>query len=361
MQRPDTPSSKLTAEGPTLALATTIPTEDPAEMGERFRRLEEIGYDVGFSFESRHDPFLPLALASATTERIGLGTAVAIGFARNPMVLASVAWDLQRMTAGRFRLGLGSQVRPHIERRFSEPWHRPAERMGELVRAIRSIWTSWQTGDPLDFRGDHYTHTIMIPAFDPGPLEWAPPPILVGGVGPKMVETAGRDADGLIVHPFHTPESLAGATWPALDRGLVAAGRSRSSFEVVAVTMCAPWTDDESEAATRASLAEQLAFYGSTPAYAPTLAAAGLEDLHPELNRLSKEGRWAEMPALIPDELCDAVAVMGPRDQVAGRLVDRIRAMGSSVDTISLVNNRNPDPDDFADVVTEVRAALAST
>src|SRR6476620_398434 len=191
-----------------MHVATTVPTEEPARSGELFARLERIGYETGFSFESKHDPFLPLALASPRTSTLRLGTAVAIGFARNPMVLANVGYDLQLITEGRFVLGLGSQVRPHIEKRFSETWSRPAARMRELVLAIRAIWARWEGTADLHFDGDHYRHTLMTPAFDPGPNPFGPPPIFVGGFGPRMIRVAGEVADGLIVHPFNTRRSL---------------------------------------------------------------------------------------------------------------------------------------------------------
>jgi probable F420-dependent oxidoreductase len=221
------------------------------------------------------------------------------------------------------------------------------------VQAIKAIWATWQGDGPLDFRGRFYDHTIMIPAFDPGPNPFGPPPIFTGGFGPRMTEVAGEVADGFIVHPFHTPDSLRALTLPALERGLAASGRSRADLEVVLVTMIVTWTTDEEEAKARASLADQLAFYGSTPAYVPVLACHGFDDLHPELNRLSKEGRWAEMSSLIPEELMAAVAVMGPRREIAAQLRDRVEGLG---DTVSLVNNRNPDPAHFGDIVADLRA-----
>lgn len=352
-----------------MRIATTIPTGDPRRSGAEFAELEALGYDTAFSFESKHDPFLPLALGSTTTSTLRLGTAVAIGFARNPMVLANVGYDLQLITEGRFVLGIGSQVRPHIEHRFSETWSHPAERMREMVQAIKAIWAAWQGEAALDFRGRFYDHTIMIPAFDPGPNPFGPPPVFTGGFGPRMTEVAGEVADGFIVHPFHSPESLRTLTLPALARGRATTGRPADGLEVVLVTMIVTWDDgdEEAEARARASLADQLAFYGSTPAYLPVLACHGADDLHPELNRLSKQGRWSEMAALIPDELMEAVAVIGPRHSIASRLRARIGSVvAGAVDptgaatigpvTVSLVNNRNPDPAHFGDIVAALRA-----
>jgi probable F420-dependent oxidoreductase len=336
-----------------VRIATTVPTQDPRRAADLFADLERIGYDTAFSFESKHDPFLPLALASANTDELRLGTAVAIGFARNPMVLANVGYDLQLLTEGRFVLGLGSQVRPHIERRFSETWSRPAARMRELVLALSAIWSRWQGTADLRFEGEFYRHTLMTPAFDPGPNPFGPPPVFIGGFGPRMIEVAGEVADGLIVHPFNSRRSLEEFVIPALARGRAVAGRDAIAVEIVWVQMVVTWTTDEERATAFRSARDQMAFYGSTPAYAPVLDLHGYADLHPELNRLSKEGRWDDMAALIPDELIEQLAVVGPRREIAGRL--RARSAGIA-DTVSLVNNRNPDPDNFADIVTELRS-----
>ena len=339
-----------------MRIATTVPTQDPRSAGELFAELESIGYDTGFSFESRHDPFLPLALASTTTEHLRLGTAVAIGFARNPMVLANIGHDLARITGGRFVLGLGSQVRPHIERRFSETWSRPAARMRELVLAIRAIWDCWDGRAPLEFRGEFYRHTIMAPAFDPGPHPHGAPPIFLGGFGPRMIGVAGEVADGLIVHPFNTRRSIERIVRPALAEGAARAGRDAGAVELVWVTMVVTWSTDEERDRAMRSAKDQLAFYGSTPAYAPVLELHGFGELHAELNRRSKEGRWDEMAALVPDELVEQVAVVGERSTVAAQVQARCEGV---TDSVSLVNNRNPDPANFADVVADLRRLTA--
>jgi probable F420-dependent oxidoreductase len=197
----------------------TVPTDDLGSARSLYRELEDLGYDRAFSFEAKHDPFLPLAVAAEHTESIGLGTAVAIAFARTPMTIANAAWDLQTLSGGRFTLGLGSQIRPHVEQRFSMPWSRPAARMRELVLAIRAIWSCWQDGAPLDFDGEFYTHTRMVPAFNPGPLATPPPPVHLGAVGPAMTAVAGEVADGLLVHPVNTRRSLLELTLPRERRG----------------------------------------------------------------------------------------------------------------------------------------------
>ncbi|MCH7788241.1 MAG: TIGR03617 family F420-dependent LLM class oxidoreductase [Acidobacteria bacterium] len=335
-----------------MAIYTTLPTSDPASTPETFAQVEKIGYDGAFSFEAAHDPFLPLAAATGTTNDLLLGTAVAIAFARNPMILANLGYDLQQMSRGRFILGLGSQIKPHIERRFSEQWSRPVERMRELVLAVKSIWASWQNGTVLDVRGEFYRHDLMVPAFDPGPNPYGSPPVFIGGVGPRMTEVAAEVAEGLLVHPFHTRRSLETITRPALQRGLDSEGKSTDRFEVVCVTMVVCWDDDESKARALRSLRDQIAFYGSTPAYRPVLETAGHDDLHAELNAMSKRGEWDEMSKRIPLELMEQVAVLGRREEIADRLIERLDNFDVSV---SLVNSRNPDPGHFADIVADLK------
>lgn len=336
-----------------MRVYTTAPLEDPRDARVTFPALERAGYDGAFSFEAKHDPFLPLAVAAEHTQRLRLGTAVAIAFARTPMTLANLGWDLQALTGGRFLLGLGTQVRPHVERRFGMPWLRPVERMRELVQAIRAIWATWEGRGPLRFEGAFYRHTLMIPAFDPGPNPFGPPPIYLGGVGPRMIEAAGEVADGFIAHPFATRRSLAEHVLPALGRGLARAGRRRGDLDVVCATIVVTAEREDELARIRRAVKKQLAFYGSTPAYRPTLACEGYDTLHPELNRLSKEGRWDEMTDLVDDALLDAIAVVAPRREVAARL--RLR-LADLTDAVSLTNNRAPDPTHWADVVADLRA-----
>jgi probable F420-dependent oxidoreductase len=341
-----------------VRISITTPVEDPRQAPRLFAAIEAAGYDGAFSFESRHDPFLPLAAAAATTSTLRLGTAVAIGFARNPMVLAETGNDLQLLTDGRFVLGLGSQIRPHIERRFSETWSAPARRMTELVSAIKAIWAAWSDGSTLDFQGEFYRHTLMTPAFDPGPNPFGPPPVLIGGFGPAMVAAAGEVADGLIVHPFTSRRSFEELTLPALDRGLARSGRARGDLDVVWVSTVVTWSSEAERVAAMASARSQFSFYGSTPAYRPPLDLHGWGDLQPELNRLSKQGRWDQMAELIPDELIETMAVVGPRHEIADRLAARTAGLA---DHVGLVNNRNPDPNHFADIVADLRRSPRKT
>lgn len=335
-----------------MKVFTTAPLEDPRDARSLFRQLEEIGYDGAYSFEAKHDPFLPLAVAAEHTSTIRLGTAIAIAFARNPMNLANLAYDLQSLTGGRFLLGLGSQVRPHIEKRFSSTWSKPPQRMREIVLAIRAIFDCWEGRSELRFEGEFYRHTIMIPAFNPGPNPFGPPPIFLGGFQPKMTEVAGEVADGFICHPFNTRRSLLENTMPALQRGLAKAGRDPADLEIHAATIVIA-SDDEAELGRlKEAVRKQLAFYGSTPAYLPTLACHGWEALHVELNRLSKKGLWDEMAGLIDDEMLHSIAVVGSRKEIAGKLTQRLQGIA---DAVSLTNNRAPDPDHWADIVADIK------
>ncbi len=339
-----------------MRVYTTAPLEDPREAKRSFRHLEEIGYDGAFSFEAKHDPFLPLVLASESTHRLQLGTAIAIAFARNPMNLANLGYGLQSISGGRFILGLGSQVRPHIQNRFSMPWSSPARRMKEIVQAIKAIFSRWEGQAELDFEGEFYRHTLMIPAFDPGPNPFGPPPIYTGGFGPLMTRIAGEVADGFFAHPFNSRESLRKNTLPALVEGLAKVGRSRESLDVICATLTVTADGEEEFERVKLAARKQLAFYGSTPAYRPTLDCHGWSDLHLELNRLSKQGKWDDMTSLIDDEVLEAIAVVGPRNEIAGKLRDRLEGIA---DGVSLTHNRAPDPSQWADVVADLKSDRA--
>lgn len=325
-----------------------ILVDDPRDAGPLAKRLEAAGYDGAFTFEGRHDPFLPLAVAAEHTERITLATAIAVAFARNPMSLAQLGYDLALHSRGRFVLGLGSQIRAHIERRFGAEWSKPAARMRELVLAIRAIWAAWQDGAKLDFRGEFFRHTLMTPVFDPGPNAFGLPPIFVAGVGPKMTEVAGEVADGYFVHPFHTRAFAEQQTLPALTRGLATAGRARADFTVSCQIILAAGDDDATLTRAIAGAKAQISFYASTPAYRPVLECHGRGALQEELNALSKRGAWLEMAGKIDDALLDEIAVVGHREEIAAKL--RARCHGFA-DRVSLVAPYAPDPDLWADVV----------
>ena len=335
-----------------MKVYTTAPLEDPRKARTIYKELEDIGYDGGFSFEAKHDPFLPLAVAAEHTSTLRLGTGIAIAFARNPMNLANQGYDMQSISGGRFVLGLGSQVKPHIEKRFSSVWSHPAERMREIVLAIKAIWNCWEGKAPLDFKGRFYTHTIMIPAFNPGPNPYGTPPIFTGGFGPLMTAVAGEVADGFIAHPFSSRRSLLENTLPALEQGLAKSGRRRTDIEVMCATLVVTADTAEAFAASKLAARKQLAFYGSTPAYLPTLACHGWEELHRELNRLSKAGRWDDMTGLIGDDMLAEIAVVGECREIAGKLRARLAGIA---DSVSITHNRCPDPSHWADVVQALK------
>jgi probable F420-dependent oxidoreductase len=314
--------------------------------------IEAAGYDGLYTFEGSHDPFFPLALAAEHTTRVELFSAIAVAFARNPTTLAQVAFDLQRLSDGRAILGLGSQIKPHIEKRFSMTWSHPAARMRELVLAVRAIWSAWQDRTKLDFRGTFYQHTLMTPFFDPGPCPSGVPRVFLAGVGPAMTEVAGEVADGFLVHPFSTERFLRETTWPALERGLARAGRSRDGFEVAWPLLTATGSTEDEQARADAGLRSRLAFYGSTPAYRPVLDAHGWGDLQTELNRLSKDGRWGEMNALIGDDLLDTFAVRGRPEDLPARVRERC---GGLVSRVSFDSPSLGPPEERADLVAAIR------
>jgi probable F420-dependent oxidoreductase len=334
-----------------MHVSMTVPTDDLGTVRELYAELEAVGYDRAFSFEAKHDPFLPLAVAAEHTTSLELGTAVAIAFARTPMTLANIGWDMQALTGGRFVMGLGSQIAPHIRERFSMPWSRPVERMGELVRSIRSIWDAWEHGTQLDLHGEFYTHTRMIPAFDPGPNPYGSPHILMAGFGPRMTRLAGQVGDGFLVHPVNTRRSLLELTVPAIEAGLAESGRSRDGFELVCVTIVVTGDDDQQMERSRQAVREQLAFYGTTPAYLPVFELHARGELHPRLKQLARDGRWPEMAGLIDDEFLETVAVVGAPGDVGAMVRERLAGVS---DRVSLVNNRCPDPRHFARAVADL-------
>jgi probable F420-dependent oxidoreductase len=295
---------------------------------------EAAGYDGLFTGELNGDPFLPLVLAAGATERLTMGTGIAVAFARSPMALAYTAHDLQRASSGRFVLGLGSQVKAHIERRFSMPWGRPAAQMREFVLALRATWSSWADGQPLDFEGEYYRHSLMPPMFVPVPHDFGPPPVYVAGVGDAMTRVAGEVADGFLCHAFTTERWIREHSLPFLVEGRRRSGQSMDGFSVKAALFLATGTDEQIEADVGA-IREQLAFYASTPAYRPILELHGWGDMGTDLTRLSKAGRWNEMTPLISDEVVDTFAIVAPVNQVPQILNQRL---GDVVDRVSFVS-----------------------
>lgn len=314
---------------------------------------EAAGYDGFWTAETSHDPFLPLLLAAEHTEAIELGTSIAVAFARNPMTLAHTGWDLQAYS-GRFVLGLGSQIKPHITKRFSMEWSKPAARMREMIMAVRAIWESWNEGTRLNFRGDFYQHTLMTPFFDPGPNPKGDPKIFLAGVGPLMTEVAGEVCDGFICHSFTTEKYLREVTIPALERGRAKVGRTMEGFEIVGPSFVVTGnTEAEMEKAGLATK-QQISFYGSTPAYRPVLDIHGWGGLQDELNTLSKQGRWEEMGTIIDDEILNTFAVVGGPEAIASELHTRY---GDCVQRISFYAPYKADPERWKKVMADLKAA----
>ncbi len=322
------------------------------KIGAAAQRLEAAGYAGAWTAETSHDPFLPHMVAAEHTERIELGTSIAVAFARNPMLLANLAHDLQRYSGGRFILGLGTQIKPHITKRFSMEWSHPAARMREMISAIRAIWDTWNNGTKLSFRGDFYTHTLMTPFFDPGPNPEGPPKVFIAAVGPLMSEVAGEVCDGLICHGFSTETYLREVTLPAVERGLATSGRTLDDFEIVGPGFVVTGSDEASMARSAAATRQQIAFYGSTPAYRPVLDIHGWGDLQTELNAMSKKGEWVAMADLIDDDILGAFAVVGEPDTIASGIEQRY---GDCVDRMSFYAvGADGGPEFWAPIVAEL-------
>ncbi len=298
-------------------------SSDLARVPARARELDDLGYDGAVSVETSHDPFLPLALAAEHSSRVDLLTSVAIALARSPMTTAYTAYDLQVLSHGRMVLGLGSQIQPHIEKRFSMPWSAPAPRMREFIVALRAIWRSWETGERLAFRGDHYTHTLMTPFFSPAPSPYGPPRVFLGALGDRMCEVAGEVADGVLLHPFSTDRYVRERALPAVERGLARAGRPREGFEFTLTPFVATGADEEAVRSALHGARQQIAFYGSTPAYRKVLELHGWGEVQDELNAMSKRGRWSDMAELITPDMLDAFVVQAPHDRLPAALAKR--------------------------------------
>ncbi len=326
-------------------------------VAETATRLERRGYDCCWTAEINHDPFLPLVLAAEHTTTIELGTSIAVAFARNPMTVANVGWDLQAYSGGRLIVGLGSQIKPHIENRFSMPWSRPVQRMREFVLAMREIWSCWQDGTKLAFEGDFYTHKLMTPMFTPEPLEHGFPKVFVAAVGEAMTEMCGEVADGLLAHAFTTKRYFEEVTTPALLRGMERSGRKRGDFQLSCPLFVVTGNDEAEVAANAAGTRKQIAFYASTPAYRKVLELHGWGDLQTELHRLSHLGDWDEMGLLIDDEILETFAVVAPVHDVAEKIRNRCDGV---IDRVLIGFPPSVDEATVTALVRELRAGPGS-
>ncbi len=314
-----------------MRVFNTLPSEDLRKVGPVAAAYERDGYDGVVTMENRHDPFLPLAVAGVVTKRIELHTGIAIAFARSPMSVANMGWDLATASNGRFVVGLGPQVKPHNERRFSVPWTPPAPRMREYVQSLRAIWRCWKLGVPLNYEGQHYRFTLMTPNFVPEPYDAPAPAITIAAVGPAMLKVAAEECDGVKLHVFATRKYLEEMVQPALDAGLAKAGRTRAKFEVAGGGFLCTGPDDASVAKLFEWVRQRVAFYGSTQAYWPVLAVHGLEDLGRKLNAMTREGKWDAMAKEVSDDVVHLFAAVGRYDQIARVIEQRF---GGLIDTI---------------------------
>ena len=314
-----------------MKIITSIPAHDLQAFGVAARSVEDRGYDGISTQENRHNPFLPLAVAATTTSTLELRTSIAIAFARSPMVAANLGWDLQQASNGRFVLGLGSQVKGHNVRRFSVPWSPPAPRLREYVRAIRAIWNCWQTGDALDYSGEHYQFSLMTPNFTPEPLNCPLPAIHIAAVGPAMMRLAGAECDGVMLHPFCTRKYLDNVVMPILDDALANAERTPEHFEISGGGFIATGADDVAVEKMTQWVRMRIGFYGSTPSYWPVFAQHGLEDLGHKLIEMSKKGQWDEMTQEISDDVLRLFCAVGRHDEIAAAIETRFGGVANVI------------------------------
>ena len=296
------------------------------------RLVEQLGYDRLVVEETKDDPFVIMALAAASTETLGLGTSVAIAFPRSPAIMAMSAWTLQKQSKGRFCLGLGTQVRGHIRRRYGMEWSTPGPWMRDYIGAVRAIWQCWQDRTPLEYQSSHYNLNLMVPLFDPGPIEHPDIPIVVAAVGPRMCEVGGEVANGIRPHPVCTPKYIDQVMLPAVKAGLARAGRSLDGFEIALKPLVATAPNEDILAQRVRDARARIAFYCSTPAYRRAFEIHGLGDLATELAQLSKAGRWNEMPERISDDILHEYVAVGTYDQIGDILVDRFEGVVTSIE-----------------------------
>lgn len=314
-----------------------------ANVPDLARQAEAIGFDGLWASETQHNAFLPLVLAAEHTGRIELGTAIAVAFARNPMDIAYTAWDLAQFSRGRFILGLGTQVKPHIERRFSMPWGPAAPKLREFILALRHIWDAWQNGTRLNFRGEFYQHTLMSPFFNPGPIEYPAIPIYIAGVNEQLCRLAGELADGFHVHPYHSPAYLRERVIPWIEAGAAAAGRRRADVALSTSVFVITGRDEAAMERSRTAVRQQIAFYASTPTYHPVMAHHGWLETAERLSALAARQKWDEMPALVTEEMLETFAVAAPPERLAAAVQARYTGL---LDRVAYYAEFIPDADE---------------
>lgn len=314
-----------------MQVMTVLPQQNLNDIQASVQMAELAGYDQICSMENRHEPFMPLGVAAVSSQRIKLGTAVAIAFPRSPMVVANTCWDLQNASNGRFVLGLGPQIRAHNESRFSTPWSAPVPRMREYVTALRAIWRNWQLGEKLEFRGEHYKFTLMTPNFVPESTGQPPVPVTIAAVGPNMLKLAGEVCDGVHLHPFCTRAYIEEVATPRIELGLAESGTPREAFQIAGGGFVATGETDEEVARVLEWVRYRIAFYGSTPSYWPVLEHHDLGDLGRKLNSMTKAGLWDELAAEISDDVLALFTAFGRFDQIAASVEQRF---GGAIDML---------------------------
>jgi probable F420-dependent oxidoreductase len=319
-------------------------------VADEAHRARSLGFDGVMAAETSHDPFLALTVTATAEPDLDLGTAVAVAFARSPMTIAYSAWDLADLSQGRFLLGLGTQIRPHIVGRFSMPWGEPVPRMREFIAALRAIWRSWQHGDSLRFTGEHYRFSLMTPFFNPGPIAHPDVPIYLAAVGPAMCRLVGEAADGIHIHPFHTRRYIEETVGPAIVVGAVRRGRDPAAVTRVATLFVVTGRDAGEMERSAAAVRNRIAFYASTPAYRAVLDLHGWA-IGDELTAMSKRGEWSMMGALVDDEMLETVAVVAPIDRIVQAIEERCEG---TVDRLGLVFGEEPPEGELARLIEEL-------
>lgn len=305
----------------------TIFPDDLNSAMDLARQVEAYGFSGLWTSEAAHNPFLPLTLAAAVTQHIELGTAIAVAFPRSPMVTAQIAWDLAAQSNGRFILGLGTQVKTHITKRFSSVWSAPVPRLREYIESMRAIWNTWQTGAPLRYRSENYTFTLMTPFFNPGPIAHPRIPVYIAGVNEGLCRLAGELCDGFHVHPFHTVRYLKEVIIPNIEQGAQKSGRSRAAVALTCAVFVVSGRNAEEIQNTAVAAKTQIAFYASTPSYEAVMKLHGWEDIATRLNNMSREGRWLEMWQEISDDMLKEFAVIAPPDDLADAVKERYNGL----------------------------------
>jgi probable F420-dependent oxidoreductase len=296
---------------------------DLEKMPALARFADETGFDGIWTFETAHEPFLPLVLAAEHSRNLSVGTSIAVAFARSPAILASISWDLARFSRGRFILGLGTQVKGHNERRFGIKWDKPVEKMREVILAVRAFWDCWQNHTRLNFQGEYFKLNLMTPFFSPSPHEYHRIPIFIAGVNRRMCQLAGELCDGFHVHPLHSARYLRELVLPNIEQGLMKAGRKRADIELSSSLFVIPTDDPEQAARFAAEVRRQISFYASTPPYRPVFDLEGWGDVADQLKALAARGKWNEMPALITDDMLDRLALRGSWADLPSKILSK--------------------------------------